>query len=42
MKEKIAKWYKLSLWTAGMVQKAVEKGTLSQTDAEEILKGETA
>ena len=29
MKEKIKKWYKMGLWTAAMVQNAVNKG---QTD----------
>lgn len=37
MKEKIAKWYKQGLWTADMVQNAVEKGILTKEEAAEIL-----
>lgn len=37
MKEKIAKWYKQGLWTADMVQKAVDKGILKPEEAAEIL-----
>ena len=37
MKEKIAKWYKQGLWTAAMVQNAVEKGILKPEEAAEIL-----
>ena len=37
MKEKIAKWYKQGLWTAAMVQNAVDKGVLTETEAAEIL-----
>lgn len=37
MKEKIKKWYKQGLWTADMVQKAVEKGILTEEEAAEIL-----
>lgn len=37
MKEKIAKWYKQGLWTAGMVRNAVKKGVLSAQDYEEII-----
>lgn len=37
MKEKIAKWYRQGLWTADMVQKAVDKGVLTEEDATEIL-----
>ena len=37
MKEKIKKWYKQGLWTADMVQNAVEKGVLSEEEAAEIL-----
>lgn len=37
MKEKIAKWYKQGLWTADMVQDAVNKGILKPEDAAEIL-----
>ncbi len=38
MKEKIAKWYKQGLWTAAMVQNAVDKGILTADEAAEILK----
>lgn len=38
MKEKILKWYKMKLWTKEMVEKAVEKGVLTTSDIEEILK----
>ena len=37
MKEKIAKWYKQGLWTAAMVQNAVKKGILTETEAAEIM-----
>lgn len=37
MKEKIAKWYKQGLWTADMVQNAVDKGILTAEEAAEIL-----
>lgn len=37
MKERIAKWYKQGLWTADMVQDAVNKGILKPEDAAEIL-----
>lgn len=37
MKERIAKWYKQGLWTADMVQDAVDKGILKPEDAAEIL-----
>lgn len=37
MKEKIEKWYKQGLWTADMVQKAVDKGILTAEEAAEIL-----
>lgn len=37
MFEKIKKWYKQGLWTADMVQNAVEKGVLSEAEAAEIL-----
>lgn len=36
MKEKIKKWYKMGLWTAEMVQNAVEKGKLTEKDVAEI------
>ena len=38
MKERIAKWYKQGLWTADMVQNAVDKGILTADEAAEILK----
>ena len=37
MKERIEKWYKQGLWTADMVQDAVNKGILKPEDAAEIL-----
>lgn len=37
MFEKIKKWYKQGLWSAVMVQNAVEKGTLTTDEAAEIL-----
>ena len=37
MKERIAKWYKQGLWTAEMVQDAVNKGILKPEEAAEIL-----
>lgn len=37
MKEKITLWYAQGLWTAEMVQNAVEKGLLTQEEADEIL-----
>lgn len=37
MKEKIKKWYKQGLWTAEMVQNAVNKGILKPEEAAEIL-----
>lgn len=37
MKEKIEKWYKQGLWTAEMVQAAVEKGILTADEAAGIL-----
>lgn len=37
MKDKIAKWYKQGLWTADMVQDAVDKGILKPEQAAEIL-----
>lgn len=40
MYEKIKKWYKQGLWSAEMVQNAVEKGILTPEQAAEILKGE--
>ncbi len=37
MKERIAKWYKQGLWTADMVQDAVNKGILTEEEAFLIL-----
>ena len=37
MKDKIAKWYRLGLWTEEMVMTAVEKGVISEEQAAEIL-----
>lgn len=37
MKEKIKKWYKQGLWSAEMVQNAVEKGILTEEEAAEIM-----
>lgn len=37
MKDKIAKWYAQGLWTEDMVREAVEKGVISESEAEEIL-----
>lgn len=37
MYEKIKKWYKQGLWTAEMVQTAVEKNVITETEAFEIL-----
>lgn len=37
MKDKIAKWYKLGLWTATMVENASTKGVLTKEEASEIL-----
>ena len=38
MFEKILKWYKQGLWTATMVQNAVNKNVLTANEAAEILK----
>lgn len=38
MKEKIARWYRQGLWTAEMVQKAADKGVITNEDAKEIIK----
>lgn len=38
MKEKIMKWFKLGLWTEKMVKNAIEKGILTEDEANEILK----
>ena len=37
MKDKIAKWYRLGLWTEEMVMVAVEKGVITNEQAAEIL-----
>lgn len=39
MKERIKKWYKMGLWTAAMVQNAVNKGKLTAEEAAEIIAG---
>jgi hypothetical protein len=36
-KEKVAKWYKQGLWTASMIQDAVDKGALTEEEANEII-----
>lgn len=38
MKGKIIKWYKQGLWTEAMVQKAVQKGVLTEEEAKGIYK----
>lgn len=42
MFERIKKWYKQGLWSADMVQKAVEKGILTEDQTKEILSQEVA
>jgi hypothetical protein len=42
MFERIKKWYKQGLWSADMVQKAVEKDILTEDQAKEILSQEVA
>lgn len=37
MKDRIKRWYKLGLWSAAMVQDAVNKGVLTENEAAEIL-----
>lgn len=37
MKEKIQQWYDWGLWTDQQVQDAVDKGTITQEEANEIL-----
>lgn len=37
MKAKIAKWYAQGLWSRDMVRSAVEKGVITEAEAEEIL-----
>jgi polyhydroxyalkanoate synthesis regulator phasin len=38
MYEKIKKWYKQGLWTEKMVDDAVDKGVITQEEAEQIIK----
>lgn len=38
MYEKIKKWYEQGLWTAEMVQNAVEKGVITQDQCDEIIR----
>ena len=37
MKARIEKWYKQGLWTAEMVQNAVDKGIITAEDYKEIV-----
>ncbi len=37
MKNKIKKWYEQGLWTADMVQQAVDKGIITAEDYAEIV-----
>lgn len=37
MFERINKWYKQGLWSADMVQKAIDKGILTEDEAKQIL-----
>lgn len=37
MYEKIKKWYKQGLWSAEMVEQAVEKGIITQRQCDDIL-----
>lgn len=39
MKDKIAKWYYMGLWTKDMVMNAVAKGVLTDEEGEDILVG---
>ena len=39
MKNKIKKWYGQGLWTADMVQQAVDKGIITAEDYKEIVQG---
>ncbi len=41
MREKIEKWFRYGLWTETMVLKAVEKGLLTQDEAEKIIGGDS-
>jgi predicted DNA-binding protein len=40
MKDKLARWYRQGLWTAAMVQEAVEKGLITLEDYVEIVGAE--
>lgn len=40
MKDKLARWYRQGLWTAEMVQEAVEKGLITPEDYVEIVGAE--
>ena len=42
MEEKIANWFKWGFWSAEMVQDAVTSKLLTQTQADNIINGETA
>lgn len=37
MKDKIAKWYNMGLWSEEMVLNAVAKGILTEEESKEIL-----
>lgn len=37
MYEKIKKWYKTGLWTKEMVNKAVEKNVITESEYKEII-----
>lgn len=39
MSEKIARWYRLGVWSDIMVEQAVKKGLLTAGQAGEILEG---
>lgn len=39
MKENIAKWYKMGLWSEKMVNNAVSKGVITEAEAKEIMEG---
>ncbi len=40
MFEKIKRWYYQGLWTEEMVKQAVEKGVITQTEANELIGGD--
>lgn len=40
MKEKIKRWYYQGLWTEEMVNQAVKKGVITQTEANELIGGD--